>query len=146
MHQSTMAPTAPQDSDPCAEPPGTTAAASTVRTISLEELVARTDSSNDVLMVMAMDQRRFETAHIEGSISFDTLLKHLPHLDRASDIIVYCTDAACAASRVRATYLVELGFTSVSRFAGGLAEWDTSGKPIATGPGVLATHSGEVRG
>ncbi len=79
---------------------------------------------------MAMDRRRFDTAHIAGSISFDTLLAELPDLDRSREIVVYCTGPQCAASKLRAAFLVDSGFTKVSRFAGGLAEWSQAGPPL----------------
>lgn len=112
---------------------------SNVRTIGLDELVARIDSRADGILVMAMDQRRFETAHIPGSISFDTFVDLEPGLDRTTDIVIYCTNAACVASRLRAAYLTELGFASVARFAGGLAEWTEAGQPIGTGSGNPAS-------
>ena len=112
---------------------------SNVRTIGLDELVARIDSQANGILVMAMDQRRFETAHIPGSISFDAFVDLEPEIDRTTEIVIYCTNAACVASRLRAAYLTELGFTSVARFAGGLAEWTEAGQPIETGPGTPAS-------
>jgi rhodanese-related sulfurtransferase len=100
--------------------------------IGLDELRARIARDDDFVLVMAMDQRRFDTAHIEGSISFDTLLEELPNLDRGTEFVVYCTDAACVASRVRAAFLVNSGFPRVSRFAGGLAEWSQADLPLAS--------------
>lgn len=111
---------------------------SSVQTIGPDELTARIDSQADGVLVMAMDQRRFEIAHIPGSISFDAFIDLEPELDRTADIVIYCTNAACVASRLRAAYLAELGFTSVARFAGGLAEWTGAGRPIETGPGTQA--------
>jgi rhodanese-related sulfurtransferase len=101
-----------------------------VQLIDLDEMRSRV-KLNTALFVMAMDQRRFDTAHIEGSISFDTLMKELPNLDRDTEVIVYCTDEACAASKVRAAFLVESGFRAVYRFPGGLSTWLEAGLPLA---------------
>ena len=101
-----------------------------VRPISLSELWDKVQNGPDFVFVMAMDDRRFESAHIEGSISFDRLTEILSDLDRNSEIVVYCTNAACAASKLRAAMLVEAGFTNVYRFAGGLAEWAEAGLPL----------------
>lgn len=101
-----------------------------VRPIGLADLKARIASEDDPLLVMAMDQRRFDTAHIDGSISFDSLLADLATLNRSREVVVYCTGPQCAASKLRAAFLVDSGFTNVSRFAGGLAEWSEAGLPL----------------
>lgn len=100
-----------------------------VQIIDLAEMRSRIDNS-DAVFVMAMDQRRFDMAHIDGSISFDRLLDRLPDLDRDTTMIMYCTDTACAASKIRAAFLVDAGFTSVYRFPGGLEEWSQAGLPL----------------
>lgn len=104
-----------------------------VKLITQHELVTKLVQQDDFVFVMAMDQGRFEQAHIEGSISFDRLLDDLPTLPSDRDIVVYCTDAACAASKLRASMLVNEGFANVARYAGGLAEWTASGLPIVEG-------------
>jgi rhodanese-related sulfurtransferase len=80
-----------------------------------------------------MDQRRFEMAHIEGSISFETLEAGLTSLSRSTEIVLYCTHPACVASKLRAGMLAEAGFTNISRFAGGLTEWSAAGLPVRQG-------------
>jgi rhodanese-related sulfurtransferase len=102
-----------------------------VHLVGLDELKTKLDHSDSFLLVMAMDQRRFDTAHIEGSVSFDTLLEELPNLGRETEIVMYCTNEACVASKLRSTFLIDSGFTRVSRFAGGLAEWSQAGLPLA---------------
>ena len=104
-----------------------------VHLIGLDELTMKLGQSDSFLLVMAMDRRRFDTAHIEGSISFDTLLEQLPNLNRETEVVMYCTDEACVASKLRAAFLVDSGFTRVSRFAGGLAEWSQAGLPLVQG-------------
>ena len=44
-----------------------------VRVIDRSEMISKLSRHNDFVFVMAMDQPRFDTAHIEGSISFDQL-------------------------------------------------------------------------
>ena len=101
-----------------------------VRSIGIAELRAKLDRGDNFVFVMAMDQRRFETAHIEGSISYDTFEAVLPTLDRTAEVVLYCTNPACVASKLRAAMLVEEGFSNVARFAGGLADWHAAGLPI----------------
>ena len=71
-------------------------------------------------------------AHIEGSISFDELIDDLSSMSREREIVIYCTDVACVASKIRAGFLVDQGFTNVSRYAGGLADWEANGLPLVT--------------
>lgn len=104
-----------------------------VRVIGLADLQAKIARGDEMILVMAMDERRFETAHIGGSISFDALVADLPTIDRDREVVVYCTGHQCAASKLRAAFLVDAGFTAVSRFAGGLAEWAEAGLPLQTG-------------
>ena len=104
-----------------------------VRLISLLELQKKLAGIDDFVFVMAMDQVRFETAHIDGSISFDQLEEELPTIGYDREIVVYCTDAACAASKIRAAMLANQGYTNVSRYPGGLAEWTATGLPIVEG-------------
>ena len=81
---------------------------------------------------MALDRRRFDAAHIDGSIDFGSFEELAPQLPPATEIVVYCTDQACAATRIRASQSAERGFRNVSRFAGGLAEWTSEGLPIVS--------------
>ena len=100
------------------------------RSIGVDELRAKLDRGDDFILVMAMDQRRFETAHIAGSISYDTFEAQVAALDRSAEVVLYCTSSACVASKLRAAMLVEAGFSNVARFAGGLADWHGAGLPI----------------
>ena len=102
-----------------------------VRTIGVGEVVSKLERGDEFAFVMAMDQRRFETAHIAGSISYDTFEGGLATMDRSTEIVLYCTNAACVASKLRAAMLVEAGFTKVARFSGGLADWHAAGLPIS---------------
>lgn len=104
-----------------------------VRLISLVALQKKLADNDDFVFVMAMDEGRFNMAHIDGSISFDQLQEGLQSLSHDREIVMYCTDAACAASKMRAAMLVSSGFTNVSRFAGGLAEWTAGGLPLVGG-------------
>lgn len=111
----------------------TTTRRQAVRSIGIDEVRSKLDRGDEFVFVMAMDQRRFETAHIAGSISYDTFESRVAALDRSIEVVLYCTDAACVASKLRAAKLVEEGFSNVARFAGGLADWHAAGLPIQRG-------------
>lgn len=101
--------------------------------VTVDELHAKIERGDQFLLAMAMDRRRFERAHIPGSIDGDTLFATATGLSRDTEIIVYCTGPGCVASRIGAELLREAGFTNVRRFSGGLAAWAAAGLAIASG-------------
>ena len=103
-----------------------------VHPITLGKLRSKMARNDDFVFVMALDRRRFNTAHIDGSISFDDFLEIESSLRPDTEIVLYCTSSDCVASRLRAAYLSENGFSNVYRYAGGLAEWVDNGLPIIT--------------
>lgn len=105
-------------------------ASNEVAPIELAELYDKLKRRDIFLLVMAMDEPRFEKAHIEGSISWDSLETTMGHIERDAEIIIYCTGPDCVASKLRAAALFSRGFTNVRRFAGGLTEWVGAGLPI----------------
>ena len=101
-----------------------------VGAIEIDELATKLEQHDDFLLVMAMDRRRFEAAHIAGSVDLETFIEMSGTLAADTPVVVYCTDPACAASRVGAAMIAEAGFTNVRRFAGGLSSWVAAGHEI----------------
>lgn len=52
--------------------------------------------------------------------------------DKNAEIIVYCGSIKCPASTTLAERLIGLGYTNVSHYPGGLAEWKDKGLPVTT--------------
>lgn len=81
--------------------------------------------------------------NIPGSkwVPVDRLEEKLPTLNVKKDeeIVVYCGGVQCPQSGQAAQKLVDLGFTRVSAFEGGLKEWKEAGLPLET----LPQHKGE---
>ncbi len=50
--------------------------------------------------------------------------------DKTSMVIVYCGNVKCPASMTLAERLVGLGYTNISHYAGGIAEWEENQKPV----------------
>ena len=81
---------------------------------------------------------KFERRHIPGAIHGriddpDTTIAQLgDDLDR--EIVVYCTDQACAGSALAAKLLEGRGYRNVLRYTNGLADWSDAGLPVATDP------------
>lgn len=61
-------------------------------------------------------------------IPLSELEARLGELDRGRDVVVYCKDSACAASRRAARLLAEQGF-HVRAYEGGIEEWVAAGLP-----------------
>lgn len=88
------------------------------------------------VVIDAQGDGGYGRAHIPGSIDVD--LDHaleqaadvIP--DTSSPVIVSCTDEQCQGSEFVGAVLVRAGYTNVSRFPGGVAEWAASGRPIGS--------------
>lgn len=101
-----------------------------MQTISLEELRAKMDRGDDFKLVMTLAEWAYQMSHIPGSININNMEQAKELLDPDDDIVVYCSDTNCLASRAAYHYLTKNGFTNVRRFSGGLAEWQAAGFPL----------------
>ena len=50
--------------------------------------------------------------------------------EKDDEIVVYCSDEACVASRAAYQLLVNRGYKNVRRYAGGLSAWEDAGYPL----------------
>jgi rhodanese-related sulfurtransferase len=107
------------------------------RTITLAELQAKLDGSNPPILVEALGPQYYEQAHLPGAINIPhTEVRTLaPSLlpDRDADIVVYCSNGPCPNSGIAARVLDSLGYTSVSDFHEGKAQWTSAGLPVESG-------------
>src|SRR4051812_40863128 len=114
--------------------------ANEVRTIEREELRRKLAGGGALKLVMCRPEREFQTKRIPGSIHFETRDEMLAGLKRDDEVVLYCTNTDCLASQVVYRLLVEHGYTNVSRYAGGLVDWEGAGLPLdgtsATSPPV----------
>jgi hydroxyacylglutathione hydrolase len=102
----------------------------TIPAITLQQLTSGRQDGELVLDVRAAGEWR--AGHVPGSLNvpvaeLDTRLKEIP---RGRPLIVHCQTgqrAAIAVSLLRAE-----GFSDVSLFPGGFAEWRSAGQPVAT--------------
>ena len=101
-----------------------------MQTISLEDLQAKIDRGDDFKLVMTLAEWAYQMSHIPGSINVNNLQQAQDLLDTDDEIVVYCSDTNCLASRAAYHYLTNNGFTNVRRFSGGLAEWQAAGLPL----------------
>ena len=115
------------------------AAKSCITEITPEELKAKLDAKEDLLLVDVRESSEYEHGHIGGAhlvprgileAAADTSYpKHYPPLSGARDqqIVVYC--ATSGRSAMAAAVLQMMGFKNVLNLAGGITRWEAEGLP-----------------
>jgi rhodanese-related sulfurtransferase len=98
--------------------------------ISCEDLKEKLDKEEDIQLVFALGAWQYRAKHIPGSLHFDDREEALQVLEQDDEIIVYCSNPACAASSFAYRFLMDHGYKKVRRFAGGLLEWEDAGYPL----------------
>ncbi|MFL5706963.1 MAG: rhodanese-like domain-containing protein [Ktedonobacteraceae bacterium] len=61
---------------------------------------------------------------------FATTREALQSLKKEDEIVVYCSDENCFASRALGQLLEREGYAHVLHYAGGLADWEQAGYPF----------------
>lgn len=101
-----------------------------IKTIERDELKAKLDRGDDFKLVMTLNEWAYRAEHIPGSLHFPSIEAALGSLATDDEIVVYCSDPACAASKYAYFGLVEHGYINVRRYEGGLSEWAEAGYPL----------------
>lgn len=95
-----------------------------------ERLMAESDRP---VLVNALAREAFDEQRIPGSISIpasDALRLAPDVLARDQAVVVYCSSHNCSASPTLAQKLVDIGFTDVTDFEGGMDAWERAGYPL----------------
>ncbi len=102
-----------------------------VKTITKEELSAKIASGDSVQIVNVLSPDYYKLGVIKGSkkIPLNELDKRLGELDKSKEVVTYCANYKCSASREAAKKLSKLGF-NVRAYEGGAKEWKESGLPL----------------
>jgi rhodanese-related sulfurtransferase len=103
---------------------------SDVDVISRDELKAALDSGEPIKLVMTLGDFGFRAKHIPGSLHIERPEDADQYLDLDDNIVVYCSDEACYASRLACRKFVERGFRHVRHYVGGVADWEDAGYPL----------------
>jgi rhodanese-related sulfurtransferase len=107
-----------------------------MRDISRAELKEKLDGWKRPKLVFTLGEWQYHAAHIPGSLilscspSLYESEDALKDLDRDDEIVVYCSTDACAASISVYYFLEKRGYKNVSRYAGGLVDWDEAKYPL----------------
>ena len=108
-----------------------------VRTISREELKAKLDRGEDVVLVETLGPAYYEDAHLPGAINIphtevDGLASGLLP-DKTAQVVVYCSNRACQNSPLAARRLGALGYERVYDYEEGKQDWIGAGLPTESG-------------
>ena len=111
-------------------PQGPSAPEPPVPVVDREALRAKLAGAAPFKLVMAASDFGFRAKHIPGSLHASTHGDELPALDRDDDIVVYCSNLDCNASKALIKRLRARGYRHVSHYAGGVIDWESAGLPL----------------
>ena len=101
-----------------------------MNSITPKEVKEKLDRGDEFKLVMALGGWYFRAVRIPGSISVSNLEEAEELLDLDDEIVVYCTDEACPASRLLYVTLRRAGYRNVRRCPGGIYGWQQAGYPV----------------
>lgn len=101
-----------------------------IRTITRDELKTKLDRGDDFKLIMALNRWAFEAKHIPGSLHFDTPAELYAAVRLDDEVVVYCSWLDCLSSVAMYRDLVKRGYRNVSRYSGGLLDWEDAGLPF----------------
>ena len=107
---------------------------SNINVISTEELKTRLDQGGSFEFWNVLTDEYFNGESISGSrrVPLDQVGREVSasNLAKDSEIITYCAGPKCPQSSQAAEKLVNLGFTNVRAYEGGLEEWKAAGYSV----------------
>jgi rhodanese-related sulfurtransferase len=104
------------------------------KTIDIQGLEALLSSKDSFKIVDARSDKYFNGKLIPGAqrlpaeSSEDEIQSVLPN--KSELVVVYCGGAMCPASQTLAQRLVDMGYTNVVDYHGGIQEWVANNKPV----------------
>jgi len=101
-----------------------------MKLISREELKEKLDRGDNFKLVMVLGDWAYRAKHIPGSLNISQIEDAGKSLNKGDEIVVYCSDEACVASRAAYQLLENRGYKNVRRYAGGLSAWEDAGYPL----------------
>jgi rhodanese-related sulfurtransferase len=85
---------------------------------------------SSVRLLNALKPSPIRSHQIPNSLNIHQREDILKSLNRDDEIIVYCSDNVCNQSINLYYLLVQLGFLNVTRYAGGIKEWEQNGQAL----------------
>ena len=81
-------------------------------------------------MVFVLGEWHYPAKHIPGSLHIYTPEKGILELNKDDEIVVYFSNPTCIASQYAYRLLADNGYQNVSRYAGGIEDWEMAGYPL----------------
>ena len=116
-----------------------------MRTIRAQDLKTMLSERDDVVLIDVLAEDAFAKEHIAQSHNIpqsrEDFARQVEDLAGGKDrpVVVYCASKDCQASPAAARKLAQAGFTDVTDFEGGVAEWKLAGYDVVRGAPVGAT-------
>lgn len=97
-----------------------------VREITRDELKDKMERGDEFVLVDALSAEHYKSSHLPGAINIpyefvDEAGKVLP--DKYAEIVIYCMNADCEASREEAHELEKMGYQNVRHYPEGKQGW-----------------------
>jgi rhodanese-related sulfurtransferase len=105
--------------------------ASAVKVITMSELDAKMKAGEPLQLINVLDAAHYNLGMIKGSLKIPAaeLETRSGELDKSKEVVTYCADVTCSASRKAAELLAAKGF-KVSAYEGGIKEWVAAKLPV----------------
>lgn len=105
-----------------------------MKTISRNDLMSKLDRGESVTLLEALAEQYYRSGHLPGALLFPhdqaVTLAEIVAPDKHAPIVLYCSGATCTNSHRAAEALNALGYTDVSVYVEGKADWKSAGLPI----------------
>ena len=110
------------------------------RIVDRDTLKKKIDGNEDFVLLDARILESYEEEHIAGAASLpvneaEKAESIIP--DKNKEIITYCNGFGCPISPILAEKLIDMGYTNVAIYEGGIKEWKDAGYPTEKNEVVL---------
>ena len=101
-----------------------------MKLISRDELKEKIDRHDDFKLAMVLGDWAYRAKHIPGSLNITSPEAATEKVGPDDEIVIYCSDENCPASKYAFVLMEKAGFSNVRRYAGGIADWEEAGYPL----------------
>ena len=100
--------------------------------IDKDELLRRLNGGNDFILIDTIGSYDGNRFRIKGAktINYPEVIDRRRELSGYEEIIIYCKNSVCRASKKAASGLILLNVSNVKVYEGGIDEWAESGLPV----------------
>lgn len=106
-----------------------------VQIITVAELKKKMESPDNIQVVNVLSPQGWERGVIPCSLLIpgSAIEERLHELDKQKEIITYCSNYICQASKNVAKFLIKKGYNAKA-YEGGIQEWIETGNPTDSAP------------